>query len=97
MKEKNIMKTKSTNTCNNNDQFDHDLPQIFVRNTTEHEDGTMTIEFDTNDAFDKMYLEQTGKKRITKRGLSNFIYDLIEKSITNTDGYSIENSSTLPD
>lgn len=37
-----------------------------------------------------MYLEETGKKRVTKRGLSNYIKDIILKAYNKQDGYEFK-------
>ena len=66
-----------------------DIPSIKIHSVTDNDDGTCTIDFETSDAFDKMYLEDTGKKRVTKKGLSNFIRELILKAVNKEDGYSI--------
>jgi len=69
-----------------------ELPSIRVIEIKENDDDTCTIDFETSDSFDKMYLEETGKKRVTKRGLSNFIRDLIMKAYNKEDGYDIRSS-----
>ena len=65
-------------------------PTINISEIIDNDDGTCTIEFETNDAFEQMYLEETGKKRITKRGLSNYIKDIIMKANKKKDGYDIK-------
>jgi len=67
-----------------------DKPTIIIGEIIDNDDGTCTIEFETNDAFEQMYLEDTGKKRITKRGLSNYIKDIIMKANNKQDGYDIK-------
>ncbi len=69
-----------------------ELPSIRVIEIKENDDDTCTIDFETSDSFDKMYLEETGKKRVTKRGLSNFIRDLLMKAYNKEDGYDIRSS-----
>lgn len=64
-----------------------DKPAINIGEVIDHDDGTSTITFEVNDAFEQMYLEDTGKKRITKRGLSNYIKDIIMKANNKQDGY----------
>lgn len=64
-----------------------DIPIIKVINITENEDETLNVEFETNDAFDKFYLKETGKKRVTKKGLSNYIIELLTKSIEEKDQF----------
>ena len=67
--------------------MDVDKPIIKVGEIVDHDDGTSTITFEVNDAFEQMYLEDTGKKRMTKRGLSNYIKDIIMKANNKQDGY----------
>jgi len=78
-------------TCSNL-TMKEELPSIRVIEIKENDDDTCTIDFETSDSFDKMYLEETGKKRVTKRGLSNFIRDLIMKAYNKEDGYDIRSS-----
>jgi len=78
-------------TCSNF-TMKEELPSIRVIEIKENDDDTCTIDFETSDSFDKMYLEETGKKRVTKRGLSNFIRDLIMKAYNKEDGYDIRSS-----
>lgn len=66
------------------------MPDIKILDYIENKDGSATLKFETNKAFDKMYLEQTGKKRVTKKGLANYVLELIEKSVNKLDGYDIK-------
>jgi hypothetical protein len=65
-------------------------PEITVIDITDNPNGLSSIEFETNDAFDQMYLNETGKKRLTKRGLGNYIKEILTKSIEEKDGFSIQ-------
>ena len=65
-------------------------PEITVVDITDNPNGLSSIEFETNDAFDQMYLKNTGKKRLTKRGLGNYIKEVLTKSIEEKDGYSMK-------
>ncbi len=78
-------------TCSNL-TMKEELPSMRVIEIKENDDDTCTIDFETSDSFDKMYLEETGKKRVTKRGLSNFIRDLLMKAYNKEDGYDIRSS-----
>ena len=64
-------------------------PQIRLGEVTEHEDGSATMSFETNKAFDKFYKEQTGRKRVSKKGLQAFILDMLEKGHDDEAGWSI--------
>ena len=70
--------------------MENEQPNIEIINYVENEDGSATIEFQTNKAFDRMYLAETGKKRVTKKGLSNYILELLEKAVNKLDGYDLE-------
>ena len=67
-----------------------ELPIIKVIEIIENDDDTCTIDFETSDSFDKWYLKETGKKRVTKRGISNFVRDLLMKAYNKEFGYDIE-------
>tara|TARA_R110000796_G_scaffold7674_2_gene26175 strand:+ start:205 stop:444 length:240 start_codon:yes stop_codon:yes gene_type:complete len=68
-------------------------PIIQIIEVTDNPDGSANIEFETNDAFDQMYLKETGKKRLTHKGLGNYITKLITKSIKQMDGYSLSGNN----
>ena len=67
-----------------------DIPIIKVVSMIDNQDGTCTVEFETNDAFDKFYLKETGKKRVTKKGLGNYIIELLTNAIEEKDGYAFK-------
>jgi hypothetical protein len=37
-----------------------------------------------------MYLKKTNKKRLTEKGLGNYITEILTKAFENRDGYSFE-------
>jgi len=76
-------------TCSNL-TMKEELPSIRVIEIKENDDDTCTIDIETSDSFDEWYLQETGKKRVTKRGISNFIRDLLMKAHNKEDGYDIE-------
>ena len=47
----------------------------------ENDDGSAKITFSLNDDFIALYKKDTGKKRATKKGLSNFLYDIVMKAM----------------
>jgi len=47
----------------------------------ENDDGSAKITFSVNDDFIALYKKDTGKKRATKKGLSNFLYDIVMKAM----------------
>ena len=65
-------------------------PEIIVLDIADNPNGSSLITFETNEAFDQMYLKKTGKKRLTKKGLGNYIKEILTKAIEEKDGFSIE-------
>ena len=65
-------------------------PEIKVLDIVDNPNGSSLITFETNEAFDQMYLKKTGKKRLTKKGLGNYIKEILTKAIEEKDGISIE-------
>tara|TARA_R110002020_G_scaffold42227_1_gene124050 strand:+ start:236 stop:454 length:219 start_codon:yes stop_codon:yes gene_type:complete len=65
-------------------------PEIKVLDIVDNPNGSSLITFETNEAFDQMYLEKTGKKRLTKKGVGNYIKEILTKAIEEKDGFSIE-------
>ena len=65
-------------------------PEIKVLDIVDNPNGSSLITFETNEAFDQMYLKKTGKKRLTKKGLGNYIKEILTKAIEQKDGFSIE-------
>ncbi len=65
-------------------------PEIKVLDIVDNPNGSSLITFETNEAFDQMYLKETGKKRLTKKGVGNYIKEILTKAIEEKDGFSIE-------
>ena len=55
-------------------------PEIKVLDIVDNPNGSSLITFETNEAFDQMYLKKTGKKRLTKKGLGNYIKEILTKA-----------------
>ena len=54
---------------------------VEILSVSENEDGSAKITFSLNDDFIDLYKKDTGKKRDTKKGLSNFLYDIVMKAM----------------
>jgi len=65
-------------------------PEIKVLDIVDDPNGSSLITFETNEAFDQMYLKKTGKKRLTKKGVGNYIKEILTKAIEEKDGFSIK-------
>ena len=65
-------------------------PEIKVLDIVDNPNGSSLITFETNEAFDQMYLKKNGKKRLTKKGIGNYIKEILTKAIEEKDGFSIE-------
>ena len=43
------------------------FPQIYLREVKDNPDGTCSITFDTNKAFDDLYKKEKGRKRVSQK------------------------------
>ena len=66
------------------------FPQIYLREVKDNPDGTCSITFDTNKAFDDLYKKEKGRKRVSQKGLGDYFVELLEKGILEEDGYDIK-------
>ena len=57
------------------------LPVFTIRKIKDNADGSALCEFSFEEDFGRLYLRKTGKKRITKKGVGNWILYLLEKHI----------------
>ena len=67
-----------------------DFPQIYLREVKDNPDGTCSITFDTNKAFDDLYKKEKGRKRVSQKGLGDYFVELLEKGLAKEDGYDIK-------
>jgi len=65
------------------------FPQIYLREVKDNPDGTCSITFDTNKAFDDLYKKEKGRKRVSQKGLGDYFVELLEKGIAKEDGYDL--------
>ena len=66
-----------------------DFPQIYIVEMKDNPDGSCDMTFDSNKAFDDLYKERKDRKRVTKKGLGNFVLELITKGLAKEDGYDL--------
>ena len=67
-----------------------DFPQIYIIEMKERPNGDCDVTFDTNKAFDDLYKKKKGRKRVTKKGVGNYILELFQKAIDKEDGYDFK-------
>ena len=67
-----------------------DFPRIYLHNMDEQPDGGCTMTFDTNKAFDDLYKKEKGRKRVTQKGMGNYILELFQKGLDKEDGYDLK-------
>ena len=67
-----------------------DFPQIYIVEMKDNPDGSCDMTFDSNKAFNDLYKERKGRKRVTKKGLGNYVLELILKGLNKEDGYDLE-------
>jgi hypothetical protein len=59
--------------------IDKNYPNLKILSTEENPDGSMSVTYETNEAFDNWYKRETGSKRVTKKGLGAFITERFSK------------------
>ena len=67
-----------------------DFPRIYIHGMRDNSDGSCTMTFDTNKAFDKSYKKAKGRKRVTQKGIGNYILELFRKGLDKEDGYELK-------
>ena len=67
-----------------------EFPRIYIHGIKDNPDSSCTITFDTNKAFDESYKEAKGRKRVTQRGIGNYILELFRKGLDKEDGYELK-------
>ena len=67
-----------------------DFPRVYIHDVVDNPDESCTITFDTNKAFDDLYKKKKDRKRVSKKGVQEFLLELLEKGIAKEDGYDIQ-------
>ena len=67
-----------------------DFPKIYIHSMEDQPDGSCTMTLDTNKAFDEVYKEAKGRKRVTKKGIGNYILEILQKGLAKEDGYDLK-------
>ena len=68
----------------------NDFPQIYIIEMKDRPNGDCDVTFDTNKAFDDLYKKKKGRKRVTKKGIGNYILELFQKAVDKEDGYDFK-------
>ena len=68
----------------------NDFPQIYIHEMKDKPKGDCDVILDTNKAFDDLYKKKKGRKRVTKKGMGNYILELFQKAIDKEDGYDFK-------
>ena len=58
-----------------------DFPRIYIHSMKDQPDGDCTMTFDTNKAFDEMYKKAKDRKRVSEKGLGNYMLELVKKGL----------------
>ena len=66
------------------------FPRIYVHEMKDNPDGSCTMTFDTNKAFDEVYKETKDRKRVTQKGIGNYILEILQKGLDKEDGYELK-------
>ena len=92
-----MMKKKNKNEIKLNEDgvtleevMSSDFPRIYVHGMKDNPDGSCTMTFDTNKAFDEVYKEAKDRKRVTQKGIGNYILEILQKGLDKEDGYELK-------
>ena len=66
------------------------FPEIYIIEMKDRPNGDCDVTFDTNKAFDDLYKKKKGRKRVSKKGIGNYILELFQKAINKEDGYDFK-------
>ena len=67
-----------------------EFPRIYIHSMEELPEGGATMNFDTNKAFDELYKKAKDRKRVTQKGMGNYILEIIQKGLDKEDGYEVK-------
>ena len=67
-----------------------DCPRIYIHGMKDNPDGSCTMTFDANKAFDESYKKAKGRKRVTQKGMGNYILELFKKGLDKEDEYELK-------
>ena len=62
-----------------------DFPRIYIHSMEDQPDGDCIMTFDTNKAFGESYKKAKGRKRVTKKGMGNYILEIMTKAFNKYD------------
>ena len=67
-----------------------DFAKIYIHSMDDQPDGSAIMTFETNTAFNNLYKKSKGRKRVSERGLGNYILELLQKGLDKKDGYDLK-------
>ena len=67
-----------------------DFPRVYIHDVVDNPDESCTITFDTNKAFDDLYKKKKDRKRVSNKGVQEFLLELLEKGLAKEDGYDLK-------
>ena len=67
-----------------------DFPRVYIHDMVDNPDESCTITFDTNKAFDDLYKKKKDRKRVSNKGVQEFLLELLEKALAKEDGYDLK-------
>ena len=67
-----------------------DFPRVYIHDVVDNPDESCTITFDTNKAFDDLYKKKKDRKRVSKKGVQEFLLEMLEKGLAKEDGYDLK-------
>ena len=66
-----------------------DFPRVYIHDMKDNPDDTCSMEISTNKAFDELFKKEKNRKRVTQKGIGNYILELLRKGLAKEDGYDM--------
>ena len=66
------------------------FPRIYIHSMEDQPNGDCTMTFESNKSFGDLYKKEKGRKRVTQKGMGNYILELLRKGLDKEDGYELK-------
>ena len=66
------------------------FPRIYIHEMKDNPDGSCNMDFETNKAFNNLYKKDKGRKRVSKKGIADYVLELFKKGLDKEDGYDLK-------
>lgn len=69
---------------------DNPLPRLEVISIKDNPDGSADMTYEINEAFIALIKKELNKPRVTKKQISDWVLDMLERAVKKEEGYDIK-------